>query len=134
MTSRRGFLKGLAGALFVASVNLEQFKFVAPKKVLKAKSAVELLNEELEKVYSSKKLDMLFERDCVFYSSIQREPIQVVSSREMHVPLQLESCLGPEPTLLSDKPQVIDIDAQPIESDNHILPFRASNRLRSPNE
>ena len=47
----------------------------------------QVVGAELERVLP--KVPTLFDRDDVFYSSIEKRPVEVVSSRDMRVPLEM---------------------------------------------
>jgi hypothetical protein len=52
-----------------------------------AQTEAQVLGAELERV--SPKVSTLFERDSVFYANIEKRPTEVVSSRDMRVPLEI---------------------------------------------
>lgn len=52
-----------------------------------ALTEAQVLAAELEKVQS--KVPTLFERDCTFFADIEKRPVEVVSKRDMRVPLEI---------------------------------------------
>ena len=47
----------------------------------------QVIGAELEKVLP--KVPALFDRDDVFYSTIEKRPVEIISSRDMRIPLEI---------------------------------------------
>ncbi|RPJ53676.1 MAG: hypothetical protein EHM23_30490 [Acidobacteria bacterium] len=54
-----------------------------------AMTAIQVVGAELERVDDSGAIPVLFEREDTFYSFISKRPVQVVSERDMRIPLEL---------------------------------------------
>lgn len=54
-----------------------------------AMTAIQVVATELEKVDDRGAIPTLFERDDTFYSFIEKRPVQVISERDMRIPLEL---------------------------------------------
>lgn len=54
-----------------------------------AMTAIQVVGTELERVDERGAIPVLFEREDTFYSFIEKRPVQVVSERDMRIPLEL---------------------------------------------
>lgn len=54
-----------------------------------AMTAIQVVGAELEKVDDRGAIPVLFEREDTFYSFIEKRPVQVISERDMRIPLEL---------------------------------------------
>ena len=54
-----------------------------------AMTAIQVVGTELEKIDDRGAIPVLFEREDTFYSFIEKRPVQVVSERDMRIPLEL---------------------------------------------
>jgi hypothetical protein len=52
-------------------------------------SAIQVVGTELEKVDERGAIPVLFEREDTFYSFIEKRPVQVISERDMRIPIEL---------------------------------------------
>lgn len=54
-----------------------------------AMTAIQVVGTELEKVEERGAIPVLFEREDTFYSFVEKRPVQIISERDMRIPLEL---------------------------------------------
>lgn len=97
--NRRQLIKLLVSGVVGQSLDVDRLLWTPTKKIfvlngIAKPSISEIIALEYERV--NPQIHKLFERDDLFYASIKKRDVEIVSSREMRIPLTLRASLGKE--------------------------------------
>jgi hypothetical protein len=89
--NRRDMLKYLLSTPLALTVDYEKLLWT-PKLIITVPflSYSYIIQAEWERLANGKLLKSLFERDDTFYEAILNRPVEIISTREMRIPLIIE--------------------------------------------